>query len=257
MADLSHRDPLDRFTGLANVYARYRPDYPATAIDFLLEHCGLAPGAVAIDVGCGTGISSRQLAGRGLRVIGIEPNADMRRQALEEAGAGRAFTVQDGRAEATGLPTAGADAVVAAQAFHWFDFTKALQEFHRLLRPGGWVALMWNERDEEDPATAAYGAVVGATSDARAVEGPRREARKALAPCPLFQRHEQRLFRHYQTVDEDGLLGRAFSASYAPRGSAARGRFAAAIGEVFARFQQGGSMPLRYVTSVDVAQRGQ
>jgi SAM-dependent methyltransferase len=256
MSDLSQQQPLDRFTGLAQVYARCRPDYPSATIDFIIEHCGFVPGAVLVDVGCGTGISSRLFAGRGLRVLGIEPNADMRRQAQDEAVAGQAFEVHDGRAEATGLPDACAEGVLAAQAFHWFVFDTALQEFHRILRPDGWVVLMWNERDEQDNATAAYGAIVGAGKEAAAVEGPRRQARLALGRCPLFHRATQRLFGHGQTVDEEGLLGRAFSATYAPKEPAERQRFAAALRDVFARFQSGGVMQLKYVTSVDVAQRG-
>jgi SAM-dependent methyltransferase len=255
MSDLSQQQPLDRFTGLAQVYARCRPDYPAAAVDFIVTHCGLVPGAVVVDVGCGTGISSRLLAARGLRVLGIEPNADMRRQAQEEAVVGQAFEVRNGRAEATGLPDACAEGVVAAQAFHWFVFDDALKEFHRILRPDGWTVLMWNERDEDDPATAAYGAVVGSSKEAAAVELPRRHARLALGRSPLFHRAERRLFGHGQTVDEEGLLGRAFSATYAPKDPGERQRFAAALRDVFARFQQGGTMQLRYVTSVDVAQR--
>jgi SAM-dependent methyltransferase len=255
MSDLSELQPLDRFSGLANLYARCRPDYPAAAIDFVIQHCGLAGGSLLVDVGSGTGISSRQFAERGLRVLGIEPNGDMRRQASEDITAELTFEARDGRAEATGLADSSADSVVAAQAFHWFDADAALREFSRILRPGGWVVLMWNERDETDPATAAYGNVVGRSKEARSVEGPRRQARKVLGTCPLFHGAEQRLFRHTQTVDEEGLLGRAFSASYAPREAGERETFAAALREVFARFQQRGAMQLKYLTSVDVAER--
>ena len=165
--------------------------------------------------------------------------------------------LQDGRAEETGLADAAANGVLAAQAFHWFVADIALREFHRILRPEGWVVLMWNERDEQDPATAAYGSIVGAGKEAAAVEGPRRQARQALHRSPLFLRAEQRLFGHAQEVDEEGLLGRAFSASYAPKDAGDRQRFAAALRDVFARFQQDGTLQLKYVTSVDVAQRGQ
>src|SRR5437660_5872622 len=78
MAELSQFDPTGRFSGLADIYARCRPTYPPAAIDFILQHCGLQNGSVLVDVGCGTGISSRLFAGRGLEVIGIEPNAEMR-----------------------------------------------------------------------------------------------------------------------------------------------------------------------------------
>src|SRR5207253_2179038 len=180
MPDLSQRDPLNRFTGLADLYARSRPDYPTVAIDFILQHCGLGAGALVVDIGSGTGISSRLFAARGLRVIGIEPNADMRRQADAEPEHRSLIVYQDGKAEATGLPDGSADAVLAAQAFHWFAAEDALREFRRVLRPGGWVIVMANERDESDPATAAYGKIVGGSKEAAAIELPRRAAAQAL-----------------------------------------------------------------------------
>jgi ubiquinone/menaquinone biosynthesis C-methylase UbiE len=175
MHDPNKLNPTGRFTGLAGLYARCRPDYPPAAVQYILSHCRLTPGRVLVDVGSGTGISARLLAAHGLRVLGIEPNADMRLQAEAEPweGPAPAPTYCDGRAEATGLPDAQADAVLSAQAFHWFAAEPALREFHRILRPGGWVALMWNERDGSDPCTASYGAVIRTFQDAAAVEGRR------------------------------------------------------------------------------------
>src|SRR5262249_8623582 len=155
------RDSAERFTGLADVYARCRPDYPDAAIDFILARCNLKPGATLIDIGSGTGISSRLFAARGLRVIGIDPNADMRRRAeAEPVPPGAPPPVyRDGHGEATGLPDASADVVLAAQAFHWCEPEAAFHELQRILKPRGWVVLMWNERDERDAFTAAYGDV--------------------------------------------------------------------------------------------------
>src|SRR5438132_13665342 len=86
MASSEGRDPTVRFTGLADLYTQSRPTYPLEAVDFVLATCNLGPGSVLVDVGCGTGISSRLFAARGLRVIGIEPNAEMRVRALAEHG---------------------------------------------------------------------------------------------------------------------------------------------------------------------------
>jgi SAM-dependent methyltransferase len=254
MADLSQNNPLERFTGLAGIYARCRPSYPGVALDYIVEHCGLGPGKLLVDVGCGTGIATRQFAGRGLRLLGIEPNDEMRRQAEAERKHRIAIEYRAGRAEATGLPDASADAVLAAQAFHWFDAEAALREFQRILKPGGWVVILGNERNENDDATAAYGKIIGGTKDAAAIEGPRRRAAAALQRTTLFGRHQQRLFEHAQLVDEDGLVGRAFSASYAPKEPAAAQQFANDLRQVFARFQKDGRFRLSYVTSVDVAQ---
>jgi SAM-dependent methyltransferase len=234
------------------LYAKCRPGYPDAAIDYLLQHCGLTPGAAVIDLGSGTGISARLLARRGLRVTGVEPNADMRRQAEAEAlppdvPAPRYVA---GRAEATDLPDGSADAVLAAQAFHWFDADRALREAHRLLKPGGWVALLGYERDETDPCSAAFGAVMRWGPDAAAIETMRARAPDALLTHPLFTDAERRTFAEEQVLDEDGWLGRALSASYKPKEAAALEKFAADMRAVFARFQRDGRATLRYETTV-------
>jgi SAM-dependent methyltransferase len=249
-------DPTGRFKGLADTYARHRPTYPQAAVDLVMRECGLGPGSVLVDVGCGTGISSRLFAARGLRVIGIEPNEEMQaRAAAEPQPGGNAPEYRSGSAEETGLPDGGAECVLAAQAFHWFDAARALAEFHRILRSGGWVTLLWNERDESDPATAAYGAVVRTGPGAAAVEGPRGQAGEALLRSPLFTQARRVVVSHEQVVDEEGLLGRAFSASYAPREPAAVAVFSEALRAVFAAHQREGRFVLRYQTSVYLGRR--
>jgi ubiquinone/menaquinone biosynthesis C-methylase UbiE len=255
MADLSDYNPTGRFTGLAENYAKYRPSYPAAAIDFILTHCALGPHSHLADVGCGTGISSRLFAERGILVIGIDPNDEMRSRA-EQAQVGNALlTYRQGSAEATGLPDANTDAVLAAQAFHWFKPEPTLREFHRILRPGGWVILMWNERDETDPCTAAYGKVIRSAPDAAAVEGPRGQAGQVLLDNPLFVDAARFTFTHEQILDQEGLQGRAFSASYAPREQTAAHAFATGLHEVFAQWQCNGFVTLRYETTVYLARK--
>ncbi len=257
MADLFQLDPTGRFTGLADLYAQHRPSYPAQALDFILTHCGLRPGAVLVDVGSGTGIASRQFAERGLQVIGIEPNADMRTHAaaVPLSPDQPEPRYREGTAEATGLPDGSADAVLAAQAFHWFRFEQALAEFHRILRPGGWAVLLWNERDESDPFTAGFGAVLRAWREAATVEDARKVSGDELIHSAQFVQTERRHFTHEQAMDEDGLVGRALSVSYAPREPGQVSAFVAALRELFARRQQDGRVVLRYQTTVALARR--
>lgn len=257
MSERSTGDPTKRFTGLASVYARFRPSYPREAVDFILTHCRLAPGAVLVDVGSGTGISSRVFAARGLDVIGIEPNAEMRARAEAEPpppGPG-VLEYREGRAEASGLAEGIAHAVLSAQAFHWFEPAATLREFHRILRPNGWAILIWNERDLSDAFTAAYGAVIRAIPGAAAVEGPRGRAGEALLANSLFGKAQRFSFANEQLLDEDGLLGRAFSASYVPHEGPLAHALARSVGQVFHQFESAGHVVLRYETSVYLGQR--
>jgi SAM-dependent methyltransferase len=251
----SRYNPTGRFSGLADTYAKHRPGYPEAALDYIVLRCGLTGASRLVDVGCGTGISTRLFAARGIPVIGIEPNDEMRAKAEAEPLPADSSIPEyrKGKAEATGLPDHFADAVLAAQAFHWFRPDDALHEFHRILSPGGHVALVWNERDESDACTAAFGAVMRSGPDAAAVEAPRGRAGEALLHHPLFTDATRTLFANEQELDEQGLLGRAFSASYAPREPVAVERFTAAMREVFARHARSGKVVLRYETSVYLA----
>jgi SAM-dependent methyltransferase len=256
MSDLSQLNPTERFTGLADLYAKHRPSYPGGALDFIVQRCKLSGATTLVDVGCGTGISSRLFALCGVPVIGVEPNDEMRRQAEATAApTGPAPVYRVGRAEATGLPDGSAWVVLAAQAFHWFAVEAALREFHRILRPHGWVVLVWNERDENDPATAAFGAIVRTTPEAAAVEGPRGRAGEPLLTSPLFEEGSRTVFPNQQPLDEEGLLGRAFSASYAPREPAVVAAFDRALRRFFSEWQGDGKVVLRYETSVYLSRR--
>jgi SAM-dependent methyltransferase len=252
----SDYQPTERFSGLAGSYSQYRPAYPAAALDFVMSRCGLNDRSVLVDLGCGTGISSRLFAARGIQVIGIEPNADMRQQAESESlPAGVPIPrYQSGRAEATRLSDASADAVLAAQAFHWFEPEATLREFHRILKPNGWVILLWNQRDESDPFTRAYGAGVRRLTDAEVFE-PCHGKGDALLKSPLFEDGELAFFSNEQVLDEISLLGRAFSVSYAPRDDASAKRYADELRDIFRGFQKDGRVTMRYETSVFLARR--
>jgi SAM-dependent methyltransferase len=248
-----------RFRGLSGIYARHRPAYPAAAIDFVLERCGLKPGSVLVDVGSGTGISSRLFAARGLEVIGIEPGAEMRGQAEHEPPPAGSIPPRylPGTADATGLPAACAHAVLSAQAFHWFPPEPTLREFQRLLVPGGWTILMWNERSEADLFTASVTALLRTFPRTDPIEKSRFRAGDPLLSSPLFPDAFRVEFSHQQELDLEGLVGRMQSISYAPREGAEGERFARGLEELFARHQREGQVTLVYVTSVYLGQRAE
>lgn len=250
-------DATERFSQLAEIYARCRPDYPSAAIDFILQKCNLQSGYAVVDIGAGTGIFTRLLAERGLAVVGIEPNSKMRAQAeaAQVLGSAAIPEYRDGTGEATGLPTESVRVVFCAQAFHWLQADKALAEFHRILVPGGWTALIWNERDEGDVFTAAYGNVIRSFPGAAEAESARQGAGQALLGCSLFHDAGVTHFEHSQLLDEEGSIGRAFSASYAPSEPAQRELLKRDLHSVFQRFAEANRVTMRYTTSVYLARR--
>ncbi len=209
---LHEMNPAGRFTDRAADYVRYRPDYPSAAIDAVLRGMGEPERLTAADIGAGTGISARQLADRGTRVIAVEPNPAMRQAAMPHPR----VRWRDGTAEATGLRGGSVDLVLSAQAFHWFRQREAVKEFHRILRPGGRLALVWNTRDERDALTHGYVAAIHAVSGVHPAEKRELEA-GVIDGEGYFEPPVLETFSHWQDLDCTGLIGRATSASYVPK----------------------------------------
>jgi MOSC domain-containing protein YiiM/SAM-dependent methyltransferase len=171
-----------------------------------------------LELGAGTGKLTRLLVPSGARILAIEPVVEMRAALLaatastERGGEGPVVMV-DGTAEAIGLPSGSVDAVVVAQAFHWFDSVRALSEIHRVLRPRGQLLLAWNLRDESVPWVRALDERVRelAKDERQVWDGA---WRAALGRSGLFGPWETRTFRHAQTLTADGLHDRVSSISF-------------------------------------------
>jgi SAM-dependent methyltransferase len=192
------------FGPAADAYERYRPGYPSAAVAWVT---GDAPRRV-LDLGAGTGKLTRALLAAGHEVVAVEPDPAMR-----EAFASLLpqIEVLAGSAEALPLPDRSVDAVVAGQAFHWFDLERALPEIARVLTPDGTVGVLANLRDESVPWVAELGAVLhGEDGTGYSHEGDEPESFG-----PLFGPVEQAEFRHVHEMDVEGLVGLASSRSYA------------------------------------------
>jgi SAM-dependent methyltransferase len=237
-------DARERFSATADDYVRHRPGYPAALVDWVIETAGLAPGAAVADLGCGTGISTRLFAARGLAVVGIDPNEAMLAHARREGGPAR---YARGEAAASGLAAGSVDLVISGQAFHWFELGPTFREIARILRPGGRCAAFWNTR-AATPLLAEYDALL-----ARHVEGydARPEAARtiaALRAAPEVREAREAEFENVQMLDAEGLLGRARSSSYVAHGVARRAEFERDLAALFARHERGGRVEFRYRT---------
>lgn len=145
MAAGIHRSAAVGFAANPHGYARGRPDYPDEIASWLTGEVGLRAGMTAVDLGAGTGKFTRRLLATGATVIAVEPVAGMRRRLCEDLPG---VDAREGTAEALPLEASSADAIVCAQAFHWFATPAAMAELRRVLRPGGNLALVWNIRDD-------------------------------------------------------------------------------------------------------------
>src|SRR5689334_18081902 len=168
-------DSTRRFSSRVENYVKYRPSYPPQVVELLANECGLTqvgaeridpqppapgsqpPASLIADIGAGTGLLAELFLKRGYRVLGIEPNREMREARARLLAGYPHYTAIDGTAEASTLDDHSVDLITAGQAFHWFDRERARAEFARILRPSGWVALVWNERRiDSTPFLADY-----------------------------------------------------------------------------------------------------
>jgi SAM-dependent methyltransferase len=245
-------DPTQRFSRRVDNYVKYRPGYPPEVLALVQRACGLTPAAVIADIGAGTGRLAELFLAHGNRVLGVEPNREMREAGARLLAGYPGYQAVDGRAEATTLPDAGVDFVTAGQAFHWFDPAGARAEFRRILRPGGWVVLVWNvRRTGSTPFLAGFEDLLrtyAPTYPAEQDEGSAEASIRALFGAAPWQTAH---FTNAQHFDLAGLTGRLRSSSYAPEpGDPTNAPLLAALARLFAAHAVAGQVTLEYDTEV-------
>jgi SAM-dependent methyltransferase len=244
-------DPVNRFSTRADNYAKYRPSYPAGLIDILKAACDLRETSVVADVGSGTGILTALFLRNGNPVFAIEPNAAMRLSAERLLVAYPKFLSVDATAEETTLKNESVDFITAAQAFHWFDRKRARQEFARILKPDGWVVVIWNERRlDSTPFLSAYEDLLrryGTDYEKVRHENVGAEIGDFFAPSG-FQLSNLENFQHF---DFESLKGRVLSSSYTPE--PAHPTFEPMLNELqklFNTFRKAGMVSFEYETRI-------
>jgi SAM-dependent methyltransferase len=242
---------VERFSSRVDNYVRYRPGYPSAIVDLLTAQCGLTPQSLIADIGSGTGKLSEIFLANGNVVLGLEPNEGMRNAAEVILGKNPNFRSLNSTAEATTLPGSSVDLITAGQAFHWFDLEKTKPEWVRILKPGGWAVIIWNERRLDTTAflrdyealLLKYGTDYQTIRHENAVDG----LNDFFAP----QSPKVSSFDNVQLFDFEGLKGRVLSSSYTPEPD--HPDFLPMLDElrvVFDRHQRDGQVSFDYDTRV-------
>ena len=244
-------DSIKRFSNRVEDYVKYRPDYPKDILHYLSVDYGLSTKKIIADIGSGTGISTEIFLAEGYNVFAVEPNKEMRDKATELLGHYPLYHEVNGTAEATTLKDNSIDAIVAGQAFHWFQPEQTRSEFSRILKKDGIVVLIWNERLTASEFEIKYDKLIikhgkdYVQVDHRNISSDKIEA--FFNPSPF----QYKVFDNKQVFDFDGLKGRLLSSSYMP--SAHEEGYEEMIQDLqvlFDQYQEGGLITINYDTKI-------
>lgn len=239
-----------QFHAKGSIYAKSRPLYPQSLIDYLTVQVPLTAESVAADIGSGTGIFSLQLQPLVKTVFAVEPNDNMRAQAETAFRAVNNIVSVNGSAENAGLKAGSMDCIFAAQAFHWFDRTAFQNECRRILKPQGKVVLIWNDRDM-DAEIIRKNSEINATFCERYTGFSNGMDLRDTQPFDVFYKgaYDVMRFENGMEYDLDTFIGRNLSSSFAPReGEAYYEAYTKALASLFHEFSSDGTVKYPYWT---------
>ncbi|MFY9310989.1 MAG: class I SAM-dependent methyltransferase [Bacteroidia bacterium] len=243
---------LNRFSDRVENYIKFRPDYPIEIIGYLKQLNILTQQSVAADIGSGTGISAQPLLNNGNTVYGIEPNQEMRLAAEKLLKGFKNFISINATAEDTKLNNNSIDLIVVGQAFHWFDKEKCKAEFKRILKAGGAVILMWNDRrTDSTPFLREYEDFLLRFATDYSQVNHKNIDEKVFNNFFGENNYSLKSFNNYQHLDFEGLKGRVLSSSYMPNeGHPNYIPMIEALDELFSQFEKDNYVTLEYDTTV-------
>jgi len=208
----------ERFSDRVADYINFRPSYPPEIVDTLNTDCKLDNNSIIADIGSGTGKLTELLLKLQLTVHAVEPNTEMREAAVTLFGSNTHYKSVAGTAEATNLANRSVDLITVAQAFHWFNLDRTKKEFERILKPNGYIALIWNERNTNLPFQKEYDQMLTEYAPEYSKVNHRNITDKDISD--FLQPRTVRSFSlpYKQKFDLAGLIGRMNSSSYTPKG---------------------------------------
>jgi len=243
-------DPTLRFSSRVDNYIKFRPRYPQEVIDTLRCASALSASSIVADIGSGTGALTELFLQNGNQVFAVEPNLEMREAAERLLAGYGGFQSIAGRAESTNLKDQSVDFVAVGQAFHWFDLKQARREFLRILKPSGWIMVVWNEREFlTTPFLKAYDMLLQRYSLDYA-----REKHKSVYDTALIDFYgaggfTERAFSYRQELDYAGVKGRMQSSSYTPEpGHPNHEPMIAELLKIYQAYEVDGRVTFEYIT---------
>lgn len=243
----------ERFTDRVENYIKYRPHYPDEVYAYLCSENIVLPDSVIADIGCGTGISGELFLKNGHAVFGVEPNENMLNAASDYLNSYSDFVPTKANAENTSLENLSIDVIICAQAFHWFDKEKTKKEFTRILKPGGTIVLMWNDRrtNSTDFLKVYEDYLQMFATDYKKVNHKNTQEKDVFTSFFGNDLYKEQSFYNFQDLTFEGLRGRVLSASYMPNeGHADFEYMIYCLKKIFQRYQVNGRVKLEYDTKI-------
>jgi ubiquinone/menaquinone biosynthesis C-methylase UbiE len=249
LSEITTLHPTTRFSDRVENYVKYRPSYPEEIISFLETTIGLHKNQRIADIGSGTGIFSELFLKNGFKVIGIEPNENMRRAAENKLSTYNDFISRNRRAEQTGLRTNSIDLVTVAQAFHWMEPEATKKEFLRILKPSGHIVLAWNLRLKHTPFLRDYDSLKSRFGiDYKPSKMVNDDIIYRFFEPMAAQTHS---FSNTQMLDFDSLKGQLLSTSYIPLpGHPSYDNMISELVHLFVTYNENGFIRMEYETKL-------